>query len=617
MKRFIVVFIILLPIANLFSQEVLTDIGNVKLKEYSVEYFKYSQLKNTMEADTLELPFFDDFANSFIYPDSTIWMDKFAFISNEYGKNPVSYGVATLDAINQYGAVYTHLPSISSAIADYMTSKPIRLNVNVEDSVYLSFYYQAGGFGNSPELRDSLVLQFKAPETQWQSVWHVGGGSIMDTFKLVLIPIVNEEWLVDGFQFRFLNYASVSSNYEPSWVSNTDHWNIDYIKMDTARTYTDTLNNEAAFVENFTSMIDGFENVPWKHFKTNAAELMKDSLFYVFNNTTLNTTLNIIRQCEVFDLSTNSLEYFEYNDNDNIDPQSTLEYKQFLDYVFDSDEEDSVTFLIKGFLGTDFTSERNIYRWNDTIHYYQKFSNYYAYDDGTAEKGYGITGQNTAYSSLAYQFTPIVADTLYGVYIHFNQVMNEGNRKYFFLNVWADNDGIPGDTLYQKIGVIPEYSDEINGFMYYALDTALFIDTTFYIGWTKTTDDMLNCGFDLNRVSNQHLFYNVSGDWVNSAIEGALMVRPVLGSQPQVSNVPQITQSQEFEIYPNPASNEFKISVFSDYNMIQIFDASGKLVFSDDSKSEINISSLNNGMYYVKLISETDVYKTQKLLIVR
>jgi hypothetical protein len=617
MKRLLVVLLLLSPFVKLAAQEVLTDFDNIRLTKYSSEYFQKHNSKNTMEVDTLELPFFDDFANSFVYPDSTLWLDKFAFINNDYAKSPISYGIATLDAINQYGAVYTHLPSISSAIADFFTSRPINLNVLAEDSVYLSFYYQAGGYGNVPEERDSLVLQFKTPLSEWESVWNVAGGESMDVFENVMIPIVDEDYLVKGFQFRFLNYASVSSAYEPSWVSNTDHWNLDYIKLDTARNYFDTLNNEAAFVKNFSSMVDSFECIPWKHFLTNPEELMKDSLVYVFNNTTLNTTLNVIRQCQVFDLSDNSLEYFEDNDNDNIDPLSTLEYKQLMDYVFDSEAEDSVTFLIKGFLGTDLVSERNIYRWNDTIHYYQNFKNYYAYDDGTAEKGYGITGQNTAYASLAYQFTPITADTLYGVYIYFNQVMNEGNRKYFFLNVWGDNNGIPGDTLFQKIGVIPEYSDEVNEFLYYSLDTALYIDTTFYVGWTKTTDDMLNCGFDLNRVSNQHLFYNVTGEWVNSQIEGALMVRPVFGIKPVQSFVPEIVANEKFEIYPNPAYDIINISTDSEFDQVQIFDATGKLIISTINEDEINVGSLQNGIYFVKLMSEFNSFKTQKLIISR
>jgi hypothetical protein len=273
--------------------------------------------------------------------------------------------------------------------------------------------------------------------------------------------------------------------------------------------------------------------------------------------------------------------------------------------------------MLKGYIRTDLAEDRDIYRFNDTIHYYQNFENYYAYDDGTAEKGYGITGQNTAYSSLAYQFTPLVADTLYGVYIYFNQVMNEGNRKYFFLNVWADDNGVPGDTVFQKIGVIPEYSDEINGFLYYSLDTALYVDTTFYIGWTKTTDDMLNCGFDLNNVSNQHLFYNVSGEWQNSSIEGALMVRPVFGYHPVRSSSIDQPIVADFDIYPNPADDYIKISSISDNDIAEIYDAMGKLIKRENTAGEISTSDLPSGMYIVRLVSNKGEYKTKKLLIAR
>jgi len=616
MKRHLLLIILVLPFLGLFGQEVLTNFGNLTLQKYSKDYFNRIIQKSTMEIDTLDLPFFDDFANSYVYPDSTKWMDKFAFVSNEYANDPITYGVVTLDAINQYGAVYTHLPSISSSIADFLTSKPINLEVAVEDSVYLSFYYQAGGNGNDPELRDSLVLQFKSPESEWTSIWHSGGGEAVDTFKLVMIPVIDEQWLIKGFQFRFLNYASVSSAYEPSWVSNTDHWNVDYIKLDTARVYSDTLANDVAFIRNYRSMLNGYESVPWNHYKLNHDGLVEDSLTFVYKNS-WDDTYNINRQVQIIDIWGTDAGYSMLDDNENINPFETIEYKREIPYYFTSDSEDSARFMIKGFLKTDITADRYIYRWNDTVHYYQNFENYYAYDDGTAERGYGITGQNTAYASLAYQFTPLVADTLYGVYIYFNQVLSEGNRKYFFLNVWADDNGTPGDTIFQKIGVIPEYSDEVNGFLYYPLDTAIYIDTTFYIGWTKTTDDMLNCGFDLNRVSNKHLFLNISGAWQGSQIEGSLMVRPVFGYKPLKSSVPQFTQNMDFEIYPNPAFDFINISALTDYESVEIYDATGKLVLTAFGNSEIDVSSLVNGMYFIKLRSNSDIYKTQKLLISR
>lgn len=618
MKKTVLIIFLVSVFFNLYSQEVLVSIGNPFLREYSRKYFNQFSLKTTTEIDTLELPFFDDFANSFIYPDSTKWLDKFAFINNDYALDPISYGVATLDAINQFGAVYSHLPSLSSAIADYLTSAPINLNVDVSDSVYLSFYYQAAGVGNDPELRDSLVLQFRSPQTEWESVWRVEGGNTESSFSLVMIPIVEDKWLTTGFQFRFLNYASISTNYEPSWRSNTDHWNIDYIKVDTARSYADTLAKDVAIMNNTGSLLINFESVPWNHYKSATSNLMADTLRYMYKSTYgPGDTININRQYQITDLYGSNAGFLMDNDNENIYPLETMELKRLLEYSFDSNSEDSAKFMIKSFLGTDIIAEYNIYRWNDTVRYYQNFANYYAYDDGTAEKGYGITGQNTAYSSLAYQFTPIVADSLYGAYIYFNQVLDGANQKYFFFTVWDDNDGIPGDTLKQVIGVKPAYSDEINGFLYYSLETPIYIDTTFYIGWTKTTDDMLNCGFDLNRKANQHLFFNVTGQWQPSQMEGALMIRPVFGDEPQSTYIPQITQFLDFDIYPNPANDFISISAFSQFKLIDIYDASGKLILSSSASTEIDVSSLHSGLYFVKLKSDSNIYRTQKLLIVR
>ncbi|MDD3860107.1 MAG: T9SS type A sorting domain-containing protein [Bacteroidales bacterium] len=618
MKRIVLIILIVTSILSLYSQEVLVNIGNPFLQKYSSEYLKQNSLKATMTVDTLELPFFDDFANSFVYPDSTKWLDKFAFINNDYAIDPISYGVATLDAINQYGAVYTHLPSMSSGIADYMTSCPIKLNVDAVDSVYLSFYYQAGGTGNDPEDRDSLVLQFKSPDTDWESVWRVEGGSSDSSFNLVLLSIVEDKWLTSAFQFRFLNYASISTNYEPSWRSNTDHWNIDYIKIDTARYYADTLAKDVAIISNSKSLIVGFESVPWGHYKEASVDMMADTIRYLYKSSYgPGDTININRQYHITDMYGTNSGYLWDDDSENILPLETMEFAREMNYTFNSDSEDSAKFMIKSYIKTDLTEDRYIYRWNDTVRYYQNFANYYAYDDGTAEKGYGITGQNTAYSSLAYQFTPLVADSLYGAYIYFNQVLDEANRKYFFFTVWGDNEGIPGDTLVQVVGAKPSYSDEVNGFIYYSLETAVYIDTTFYIGWTKTTDDMLNCGFDLNRKANQHLFFNVTGQWQPSQMEGALMIRPVFGKNPDISFVSPITTFLDFDIYPNPTKDVLHISAMTEFSFVDIYDASGKLVLSLSAYSEMDVSALQNGIYFVKLRSDFDIYRTQKLIIVR
>ncbi|MDD2387098.1 MAG: T9SS type A sorting domain-containing protein [Bacteroidales bacterium] len=618
MKRTIILISVLIIISFVLNaQEVLIDCGNQQLKNYSEKYYAVISNRHTKAIDTLDLPFFDDFSKSFIYPDSTKWIDKFAYINKDYAVNPISMGAASLDAIDNFGAVYTHLPSLSSSIADYLTSAPINLGLSVADSLYLSFYYQAGGNGNSPEVRDSLVLQFKSPSTDWKSVWNAPGGEAMDTFKLALIPIIDPTYLVKGFQFRLLNYASISSNYEPSWVSNTDIWNIDFVKLDKNRSWDDTLANDVAFIKDFGSKLIGWEAVPWNHFKDYTGNIVNDSITFTYKSTYGVDVMNVNRRVIITDIYGDTPTYSMLEDNENIEPLQTIEYTRAIPYNFTSNTEDSARFLLKGYLKIDGAEDLSIYRWNDTSYYYQDFNNYYAYDDGSAERGYGISGQGTAYSSLACKFTPLKADILKGVYIYFNQTLNEANRKYFYLTIWSDNDGIPGDTIFQKIGVKPYYSDQTNGFLYYSLDTSIYIDTTFYIGWIKTTDDMLNCGYDLNNDAGSKVFYNVSGEWQASAYNGAMMIRPVFGyAKSRAVYKPEIVKS-EYDIYPNPASDYVKILSEIPPKFVAIYDATGRLVRQFNGREDVFVGDLEQGTYFIRPVSEASSFKTKKILILR
>jgi len=100
--------------------------------------------------------------------------------------------------------------SSSGFEADHLTSQPINLNYTSSDNIWLSFFYQAGGLGDPPEANDSLTLQFFAPlEQKWYSIWKVGG-SLDQRFKPAIIRIDKDRFLQKGFQFRFVNYASIS-----------------------------------------------------------------------------------------------------------------------------------------------------------------------------------------------------------------------------------------------------------------------------------------------------------------------------------------------------------------------------------------------------------------------
>ncbi|MFW5805067.1 MAG: T9SS type A sorting domain-containing protein [Bacteroidales bacterium] len=618
MKKIIHSIIILFLVMGAgYGQEKLVDIDiNPALKQHIKKYPECFQ-KHAKGTDTLDLPFFDDFAVMSVFPDADKWLDKDVFINNQWVLNPMSYGVASLDIADSLGNIRA-LSSVGEP-SDYLTSVPIDLSYDVADSIYLSFAYQAGGRAKEPEEKDSLVLEFTTPDTTWVNMWSVPGGESDSIFNYVLIPITDSVFLKKGFKFRFFNYGStVANSPEPSFNSNNDVWNLDYIWLDTERSMNDTLIEDVAFTHNFTSLLKGYEHIPWKHFVPRDSMLMRDSLTFQYRNNG-ETEIQVDRQFFISDLWGNGSPYSVTNDNENIYEEQFISYTKPFDYVYESDMEDSTWFEVKGVLKTDTVSDRRMFRWNDTIYYHQKFENYYAYDDGLPEAGYGIGGVGTHSAALAYRFAPYQADTLRGVYIYFNKVLNDANQKYFYLTVWDDNGGLPGDTLRKQIGVRPEHIDSLYTYNYYALDTPLYIADTFHVGWIKTTDDMLNVGFDLNRDASNNLHINMFGDWQSSSYKGALMIRPVFSEYEVKLGFDSPDKEQislkEIQLYPNPATTTVNVIGDAEYDTFEIISSDGRYIQRGLSQEKINVSGLNNGFYIVLFYKNNQIVSRQKLLI--
>ena len=77
----------------------------------------------------------------------------------------------------------------------------------------------------------------------------------------------------------------------------------------------------------------------------------------------------------------------------------------------------------------------------------------------------------------------------------------------------------------------------------------------------------------------------------------------------------------DFKMQPNPANDMVQL-VFDDVlaTKFEIMDLTGKLLLSmqiQNSKTEIDISSLNNGYYFIKASNELYGSKTKQLVIVK
>lgn len=642
MKKYCRIVLLLFFIAfskYVSAQEVLIGLPyNSLLKKFYKDHpQKLNKNINNLQ-DTVSLPFFDDFSKPAIYPDSNLWGDNNAFVNTGYNSysgnelldttrshNPPTIGIATLDAIDAHGNIYNHLQPGIASVADTLTSKPINLNFLPGDSVYLSFQYQptSNNIGNAPETNDSLLLEFYSPvDSSWYNIWYTLG-SADKTYRKVMLPITDTFFLKKGFKFRFKNYVTLGSNYEPSWLSNCDQWNLDFILLDKNRHYNDTFFEEIAMLYPIKSILkNSLESMPWKHFKAAGSSMISTTLTMIFRNIgkTINPSVNHIARIK--DLSGVMPPYQTYNAIENASPDKIHFWPVTFTYPFYTTAIDSAEFEIKCYIDPALPTP---YLSNDTTYYHQKFYNYYAYDDGTAEAGYGLSGEGAMNSKMAVKYKCYKKDTLRGVDIFFNNTMdNYTGSKYFYLNVWNDAGGHPGDTIRCQMGQKPHF-DGLNEFHMYIFDNPVIIDsgTTFYVGEMQTTNDMLNIGFDRNRDTHENIYYSISGTWVQSAYSGTLMIRPLFGSPLPKSSSSEnnLLINASFEIYPNPASDKLNITYPDDFSIekskVTISDIYGKTLYVNLFSNTIDVAYLSPGIYFLTIIDFDKYSQTKKFIISR
>ena len=607
-----------------------------------------TMLKNSVQADTVSLPFFDDFSDYWRspHPDQSLWMDRHVYINNSFPILPPSNGVATFDALDADGNIYRN-PSSSSFPADTLTSRPIRLSQNDND-VFLSFFYQPQGFGDRPDPGDSLILQFKSYSDEWKTVWkadirNVGnaGNRISSVFewignewvsvweaesaesppfKPVVLPVEGAH-LHRGFQFRFVNYVSLDRDqFNPGRRGNADHWHVDYVRLDRNRHENDTAKHDVAMIAPMRTLIRGYQSIPWNQFEF-AAPLLLESMVEMTYRNNNNATLAVYRNFTITDVYNNTKIDLSGGAL-NIRAGEIITFRQNIINPFISTSVDSALFEVKGYLETD----QNDWKANDTVRFSQFFSNYFARDDGSPESGYGFLGPNAQNFAVACRFETFMPDYLRAVKLYFSPTDNNATARYRFrIAVWRDDNGRPGEQIYLSSR---EYRPENFGqFTRFDLGRDVFVANRFWVGWVQVTSGFLNVGFDLNHNDRGNLWFN-TGSWHEDSNNGTLMIRPVLGKRDDLqtpAELPALAANTQIKIYPNPASQLIRIEidtsdeiVFTDYE-IEIFDVVGRLLYRTPYTNDyIDVSGLESGFYLIRLINrKTMQFQTERLVIFR
>jgi hypothetical protein len=542
-------------------------------------------LKTT--GDTLNLPFEDDFSAFSAAPASRWWVDNKASVNRTMGLDERTLGVATLDGLDELGFPYDPTDNTSDTLADVLTSRYINL-LPSQNGLWLTFFYQNGGRGERAEPDDTLVLDFWSPATQtWNRAWDTTGGPAMTTFRAVAVAIADPQYKNPGFRFRFGGKGARNGQF--------DVWNIDYVQLGAGRSAADTSIVDPGFTRWHPSLINGFESIPGFHYKDTLFQKSEFDLFYRKNGPPGSANINLRK----FNLKYNGTIIASQNGVPfNTGP---FDVENLLTVPFP-------VFNIPGPRPPEFELEMTSImdgandgiRTNDTIQRLQVFRNYYAYDDGSAERGYGVTNFSGAKTAMAWQ--PVQPDSLKGIYLYFAQAGNDPTTTGFRIGVWNNNQGFPGTLIYLSDSVYKPVRSEANVYLPYALDTAIYINGPVFIGVQQSGTIPLNIGFDVNNVNATTLFYGNSFTWFPSLFSGTLMLRPYVRYQPLDLSVPE-PEPIRVLFYPQPAKHRLFARGMPAHEAYQVIDLQGRILLKGPSfpvEEGLDVQGLQPGMYLLQ-----------------
>lgn len=569
--------------------------------------------------DTLDLPFLDDFSYDGPFPNN-LWLDKKAYVNNHYAYQPPSFGVATMDGLDETGSPYGG----GYGRADHLTSAYIDLlPYSSADNVYLSCYVQRKGYGYHPNVADSLIVEFKKADGEWVKVHTFQGlDGFVDADSLTAFDdyftfqIIASSYFYKGFQFRFVNYDSR--------IGIRDIWHIDYVRL-TANEIPDGTFEDIAFTNIPNKILKDYSSVPVKHFDN--AMLIDSVDIELYSQFDQVETANP-SGLKITELETGAIvftapvllftEAVTMNENQrNVPPKVHKFHTNPIDIpnlpVF---SEDKLVFEMEYFFEVDGENPGlfPIVERNNSVKSQTVLDNYFAYDDGSAELAMFVgEGAGEAVASV---FTALEEDTLRAIQIHFPHYSTQDNAR-FNLKVHVNT---LGNVVFERFGLEPFFAtsvlDTLQAFTTYRL-TDDFGDVVsvpippgdFYIELEQATAvQPTRIGLDKNTPEAKAFQYRkLNGIWNTLGNKGAMMLRPVMGSFAPSSTPVEDIRNEAFslKLFPNPSRGMVNFELIgndanSDFE-VTVFNAVGQVMLQKQlTENYLDLYDFQDGVYYLQ-----------------
>jgi hypothetical protein len=584
----------------------------------------------TRQLEAMPLPFWDDFSTAvkdttkaWVKAADSLWSQRGGTrITDGAGIKPRSIGVAVFDGLDSIGKPY-ELDLITSGFSDGLVSQPLKLGDVLpanRDSVYLSFAYQWKGYGEAPDPADYLQVDFKNETGTWEPVSIISGAGLPggqpynpELFYDFIVKVSLPRFFHNAFQFRIVRYGRRSGPF--------DTWIVDYVYLNEHRFENDLSFTDRSLATHLTNLFNGYRSVPLDHFfeaatinkpSMNVANLQNGSTVLEYNSFVNSASFakgTIIGESPVIplDVKLNIDRFLNFSRKDIV--INTLPDPFNLSLF--NPQADSLLLTLKIELksgdnvpiGTPVVPPNNqnpdynprIYapidfRSNDTTFNHYTLSQYYAYDDGTAEYSAGLAqGGNLA----AVRFTqlPDASDTLTGVFIYFPQLAGLLSNTVDIL-IYADNNGLPGELLGEE--TVSARRLGVDVFHKVKFRSGILVPKTFYIGWREPLNGKIAIGLDKSTDNSDKIFSNGNGSWIRPAnVTGTLMIRPIFGKKAPVIITSIENDTDDIALYPNPVESSFSINAIATVEAITTITGTS-LPFSTTNQERKTLVTLNH-----------------------
>lgn len=565
--------------------------------------------KNQRISSEVSIPFWEDFSLGI---DTLKWTLEGVSYSETIGINAPSVGVLLFNGVGENGRPYS-FNNVDQGITDKITSKTFDLTLlptEQRESLYLSFFWQAGGRAEFPDENDQLILELLSENLEWIPIWSERGNDShpRNEFTQGIIKVL-PEFQHENFQFRFVARGRQSGPF--------DSWLVDYIYLNSGRNEENLDYPDRSLTQQNSLRLGEYGAYPLDLFAKNQEGLWSSIGNEFFNLEDRFRAMEYSIEITDSELSTTT----PINSNTPFNPvPNALERREFESLPFESIPVPQVQTILK--LNTSLTSGDDFlfevdngdttrylnvdYKVNDTVRSEFPLLDFFAYDNGSADYSAGI---NQRAGQLAVQFNTPEEVYIKGISINFTNP-NQANQA-LDIKIWED---LEQDPIFERNDLIPPFETG-NDFVYYSLDTNLVVNGDFYIGYTQFSDDFVYIGLDKINDNGSKIFYNVAGQWSqNEEVAGSLLIRPHISiATPFTENV---FPEEILTIYPNPVKDE--LTVKGSFNELRIFDSFGREKFLQrqriDEGEIINFKDQQPGVYIIQVITEEGL-KTKRILV--